>query len=83
MFVIIIYDSDEDLIWVARDRVGKKPLYYFQDNLSNMKNTWKGINNIININNNRGSQINQLKYNGKNINNDVGMANAFNDFFPM
>ena len=46
-----------------------------------MKNTWKGIKNIININNNRGSQINQLKYNGKNINNDVGKANAFNDIF--
>ena len=46
-----------------------------------MKNTWKGIKNIIKLNNNRGSQIIQLHYDGKNININKGMANAFNDFF--
>ena len=32
-----------------------------------MKNTWKGIKNIINLNNNRGLQITQLHYDGENI----------------
>ena len=54
---------------------------YFQENLSNMKNTWKGIKNIINLNNNRDTKITQLHYNNKNINTNLGMANTFNDFF--
>lgn len=31
MFVIIIYDSREKKIFIARDRAGKKPLYYYKD----------------------------------------------------
>ena len=45
-----------------------------------MKNTWKGIKNIINLNNSKGPQITQLHYNGKNINTNKGMADVFNDF---
>ena len=61
----------------------KKAYYnkYFQDNLSNIKNTWKGIKNILNLNNNKASKISQLHYDGSNINTNKGMANAFNDFF--
>ena len=61
----------------------KKTYYnvYFQENLNNMKNTWKGIKNIINLNNNKDAKITQLHYNNENINTNIGMANAFNDFF--
>ena len=54
---------------------------FFQNNLNNMKNTWKGIKNILNLSNNRGPQISQLLYKGKTIANNKSMANAFNEFF--
>ena len=41
-----------------------------------MKNLWKGINNILNINKKKDFHISEL---GKNINNK-DMAKAFNEF---
>ena len=48
----------------------KKKYYkdYFNNNLNNMKKTWKGIKQIINLNNVTGPQISQLSYEGKTIN---------------
>ena len=46
-----------------------------------MKNTWKGITNILNLNNNKGTHVTQLNYNGKNLNKNKDMAVAFNEFF--
>ena len=46
-----------------------------------MKNTWKGITNILNLNNNKGTHVTQLNYDGKNLNNNKDMADAFNEFF--
>ena len=48
-----------------------------------MKNTWKGITNILNLNNSKGTHVTQLNYNGKNLNNNKDMADAFNEFFTM
>ena len=31
MFVFVIYDQQEKKLFIARDRAGKKPLYYYQD----------------------------------------------------
>ena len=45
-----------------------------------MKNFWKGIKNILNINKKEDSHISQLSH-GKNINNNLDMANSFNEFF--
>ena len=61
----------------------KKEYYktYFETNLCNMKKTWQGIKEIINLNNKAGPKISQLNYEGKQINTNEGMANAFNDFF--
>ena len=46
-----------------------------------MKNTWKGIKNILNLNNDKGTQVTQLNYNGKNLNKNKDMADAFNVLF--
>lgn len=32
MFAFVIYDKEKDCFFGARDRIGKKPLYYFLDN---------------------------------------------------
>ena len=41
----------------------------------------KGIKEIINLNNKLEPKISQLNYEGKQINTNEGMSNAFNDFF--
>ena len=57
------------------NKKGKKKLLskIFQENLSNMKKTWKGIKNILNLNNCMGSQVTQLHYDRKNINTYKGI----------
>ena len=41
---------------------------YFENNLNNMKKTWQGIKQLINLNNKTGRQINQIYHEGKYIN---------------
>ena len=70
---------------VTREVRKSKRVYYqqfFATNFDNMKNTWKGIKNILNMNNKNGRHICQLKSEGKHIKSNEGMANALNDFFP-
>ena len=49
--------------------------------MDNIKKTWQGIKQIINLNNKTEPQITQLHYKGKQVNTNLGMANAFNEFF--
>ena len=53
---------------------------YFENCKSNMKKTWKGINDLIRSNN-KSTHINQINYNNKLINDPKDMSNAFNNFF--
>ena len=69
---------------ITREIKKAKKVYYknyFPGNINNMKNLWKGIKNILNINKKEDSRISQLSHNGKNINNNLDMANSFNEFF--
>ena len=69
---------------VTREIKKAKKEYYktfFQDNLNNIKKTWQGIKEIVNLNNKKQVQISQLNYGGKQLNSNKDMANAFNDFF--
>ena len=47
-----------------------------------MKKTWQGIKEIINLNNKSGPKISQLKYDGKQINENKDMANRSMIFSP-
>ena len=45
-----------------------------------IKNTWKGIKNILSFGNMTHSLITQIDYKRKHVSSKPGMANAFNDF---
>ena len=57
----------------------KKAYYkkYFEDNLNNIKNTWKGIKNILNLNKKNDLQVTNLHYEGKNINSNTVMKERY------
>ena len=64
-------------------RSSKKNHYqkYFSDNTDNIRQTWKGIKLIININNITKSNMSSLKI-GNDISSDpINMANCFNNYF--
>ena len=46
-----------------------------------LKNTWKGINQIININNKRNKSPSSLIVNNKLISDPIEVANSFNEYF--
>ena len=51
MFAIIIHDKSKNLNWIARDRLGKKPLYIYEDNKkylisSEVRSITKAINEV-------------------------------------
>ena len=61
-----------------------KKLYfikYFQDNLNDMKSTWKGIKRIISLKSSQTSVPTALTDKGKTIVNPIDIANAFNNYF--
>ena len=61
-----------------------KKIYYsefFEINKMNIKKTWSGIREIVNIRNNTTPKITQLNINGKIIENPKAVANQLNNFF--
>ena len=54
---------------------------YFTDNVKNLRETWKGINNIIQIKNNNESLPSCIFENGSSITDPSEIANAFNSYF--
>ena len=68
---------------VNRDIKKSKERYYlkyFQNCKSNMKKTWKGINDLIRSSN-KSSTINQIQHNNTLINDSKVIADTFNNFF--
>ena len=64
-------------------RKSKKSYFqnYFAKNASDIKNTWKGIRNLININNKNKKQPKSLLVNNKIITEPKKVAETFNDYF--
>ena len=61
----------------------KKTYYsnYFAEHTNNIKKTWSGIREIINLKNNNSQNISQLNINGDIIDNPREMSTNFNNFF--
>ena len=68
---------------VTLQRKSKQNHYktYFENNKSDIKKTWKGIQNILAISKKKVTNIDNLNYNGKIHTNNNDKANALNDFF--
>ena len=56
---------------------------FFQNNLKNLKNTWKGIKSIISLKNSSSNSPRLLAYQNGNIDNPERIANAFNNYFSI
>ena len=61
----------------------KKDYYkhFFDDNVNNMKRTWKGIKDILNLKGKSEQQISQINHNDKTIREEKDIADVFNHFF--
>ena len=54
---------------------------FFENNLKNLKNTWKGIKSIISMKNSSSNSPTLLTYQNENIDNPERIANIFNNYF--
>ena len=53
----------------------------FNDKLNNLKNTWKGIKNLISLKTISHSSPSSIYYNNKTVTSPFRMANPFNNYF--
>ena len=54
---------------------------FFENNLKNLKNTWKGIKNIISMKTFSSNSPTLLTYQNENIDSPEGIVNIFNNYF--
>ncbi|XP_065642786.1 uncharacterized protein LOC136074400 [Hydra vulgaris] len=68
---------------ILNSKKAKKKYYdnYFTENIKNIKATWKGIKNIINIKSNSQTTPNVIIHNNKTITNPFDICNTFNNYF--
>ena len=78
----IQYKKMRNLI-ISLIRSSKKDYYayYFEQHKSNVKKTWEGIRNIVNVSKKSNVSPSQLLYKNELHTSNNGMANAMNDFF--
>jgi len=68
---------------VSLCRTSKKLYYqnFFLKNANNLKNTWKGINNLINVKNKTKGEFSSIVVDGKLISEPKEIANKYNSYF--
>ena len=54
---------------------------YFEEHNANIKKTWEGIRKIVNVKKSTKFSVSHLNLNGKIIDDSLGIANGFNNFF--
>ena len=64
-------------------RKAKKTFYnaFFEENKNNIKETWKGIRNLINVSKKATTNIDKIVENGKETTNPIEIADALNTFY--
>ena len=78
----VIYKAKRNLV-TSKLRKAKKEYFnaFFQENQNNIKETWKGIRNLINVSKKSTNSINKLVDNGKEVTNPIEMADIMNNFY--
>ena len=68
---------------VSKCRLSKKEYYqnFFEENSGNLRNTWRGIKTIININSKDKINPSSLSIDGNSVNDPEKIANEFNNYF--
>ena len=68
---------------VSLIRLSKKQHYahFFEEHHSNIKKTWEGIRELINVSKKSSKHINYIIADKRVINDDVGISNSMNNFF--
>ena len=56
---------------------------YFETNIKNLKNTWKGIKSIISLKNSTSSSPNVTNFNSELTSDPLKIANVFNNYFSL
>ena len=54
---------------------------YFESNIKNLKNTWKGIKSIISLKHSASNSTNLLNFNNELTSDPLKIANVFNNYF--
>ena len=54
---------------------------YFETNIKNLKNTWKGIKSIRSLKNSASSSPNVMNFNNESTSDPLKIANVFNNYF--
>ena len=85
--------SKKDILWesfrvkrnlikiLVRDSKRQYYMNFFEENKTNLKRTWEGIRNVVNISKKKKTAINSLSYKDKYITDKVEIANSLNEFF--
>ena len=76
------YKTKRNLV-TSQLRKAKKKYFnnFFEENQNNIKETWKGIRNLINVSKKSTTNINKLFENGKEITNPIDMADTINKLY--
>ena len=76
------YKAKRNLV-TSNLRKAKKAFYnaFFEENKNNVKETWKGIRNLINVSKKATTNIDKIVENGKETNNPVEIVDALNTFY--
>ena len=76
------YKAQRNIV-TSRRRKAKKDYYntFFEENRNNVKETWKGIRNLINVTKKTSTNIGKIAENGKETTNPVEIADALNTFY--
>ena len=56
---------------------------YFESNIKNLKNTWKGIKSIISLKSSATNSPNFLNFNNELTSDPLKIANVFNSYFSL
>ena len=77
-----IYKQKRNMV-TSLIRLSKNKFYsdFFIENQSNIKKTWEGIRNLLNVSKKKNSQISKITHNGTAQTNPEEMSNTMNSFF--